>query len=256
MNTTLSALFLILMFEPDDSASYRIAEYICSHLSDMDSMTMNRMMENCYCSASAITKVIHFAGSSSWGRFKERLLRSSKTRSDQLYAKMAPLSVSLILEKISAFCTSGFDAGRLLEECRAFSSELIQKKRMNIYGSASPLSLSLSFAEDLCLMDIFVCPCPLNSEQAEQRQEGFGCAITFSGRWLESSPESFYEFRSHCHPFAAISMRKSVTSLAEFGILMPHTISTEFDNCVYLLILDLILYQVWTSRSDPSGSSH
>lgn len=239
---------MVLLYESSDSPSYRIAEYICSHLSEMKNMTASQIVQECYCSPSALSKVIHFTGASSWGRFKERLLRSSKTRYEQLKKKLEPLNTDLIVQKISCLSECSFDASQLLEESEAFASVLIHYRRLNIFGSAFPLSLSMSFAEDLCLLGVFVCPRSLTFKADDIHEMAPGCAITFSGRWLESSPESFSEFRQKSDPFLAISMRNSVLRESGAGILMPHSDSTELDNCIYLLILDLILLQVFQKK--------
>lgn len=159
---------------------------------------------------------------------------------------MEKLNEELLICQIQNFAASDFSSSRLAEECRAVACVLHQTKSLNLFGSVFPVALSLSFAEDLCLMNISVCLMQrFSGRQPALSKEHSGCLVTFSGRLLESSPEIFHEFKNRSQPFICISTRKSVCDEADFGILMPHSVSTEFDNCIYLLILDLILFNIW-----------
>lgn len=253
MNTTLSILILILLYEPHDSPGWRIASFICSHLHDMENISMQAVTEACFCSASSMTKVFKRCGASTWSQFRERLIRSAKTREIQLEEKFAGLSENDLLFQIRNLSGSDFDSARLTHECRKFADSLERLKKMNLFGSAFPVSLSLSFIEDLCLLGIEVLPFLSNSSGEARFCSGqFNCAVTFSGRWLEEKPETFHELKALSNPFSVISTRKAVVDEAEFGILMPYAVSVEFENCIYLLILDLILFYLVQNRI-PAG---
>ena len=73
-----------------------------------------------------------------------------------------------------------------------------------------------------------------------EKQEGVHIILTFSGRYLETKKNEYKELCHLNYPTVLISKEKEYIGDVSINIPMPETKSTDYDDIILLLLLDMI----------------
>lgn len=242
MNTVLS---LIIMMSQNtirkDNMNF-IACYIIEHLYEIETMSIKNFAENCFVSTTSILKFCQLIGFESYTEFKKNLFTSIDTRKEQLIEKCSHLNEKQLLEKISKFSKENFDVQILNEQINHFIELIKQEKKIHFYGAVFPLGLLESFSEDMTIMGvpIYVHQTPYNQIDL-QPNLGIHVIVTLTGRFIELNKEGYLEL-CYAHDNVVLLSQMKDDHNTDLNIHIPYTINSDYDDIVYILILDLIKY--------------
>lgn len=245
MNTVLSMIYEIVFDSMHDDALCSIALYTVTNPEEVCTMSVQKLAEACFVSSGSVLKFCQTLGISSFSLFKKTLRSTIETRRMQLAEKYKMLSVENLKEKMNVFVTSEKMVNELVFHAHQFAKHIQTGRRIHLYGAAFPLALSLSFAEDACVLGY-----PVYFHQGFENcetlksQDGVHALITFSGRWIESAYDACATI-SRCHErfFLITSSDRTLPNVME-KIRLPRLCSNEYMNVLYLLFLDLVLLEL------------
>ncbi|WP_028042133.1 MurR/RpiR family transcriptional regulator [Candidatus Stoquefichus massiliensis] len=242
MNTVLSLIIMISQNTIRKDNFNSIACYIIEHLYEIETMNIKYLAENCFVSTTSILKFCQLIGFDSYTDFKKNLFTSIDTRKEQLIAKCENLNEQELLHKISLFAKEPFDIKQLQEQVHQLIQFIKNQKRIHFYGAVFPLGLLESFSEDMTIMGvpIYVHQTPYNQIELKANK-GIHVIVTLTGRFIELNQDGYLKL---CHSHEHIVLISQMIDLknAELNIHMPYTISSDYDDIIYILILDLIKY--------------
>lgn len=240
MNTVLSLIILLRQNNLKKDTTYSIANYVLENISRMEDISIKQLSEDCFVSTTSIIKFCNLLGFSGYTEFKRHLIASFQTRKVQLYDKHKNLKVSDLLNKISDFSID-FNA----EQCQKSISSLVdlicENKRIHFYGAVFPMNLVQSFVEDMAVMGVpvFVYQIPYGKITI-QSKEGINIIVTLSGRYIETHQMDYRIMCEINQNTVLISQEKKNIGNVLMNIVLPKTISSDYDDIVLLLILDMI----------------
>lgn len=239
MNTVLSLIYEIVFDALRDDASRAIACYVVAHPEAVTTMSVQKLADACYVSTGTVLKFCQMLGIASFSAFKKSLKTTIATRKIQLEEKYRLLSKDDLSAKLNAFTPDG---AQLARSAKTVARIVARQKAIHLYGAAFPMALSLSFAEDCCILGY---PVTFHSRfDPKEEIEGVHVLVTFSGRWIESDYEACAKISRFYQNFVLVtSSQRTLPNVLE-KVQLPLVASTEYMNIVYLLFLDIVLYEL------------
>lgn len=225
--------------------NYLIADYILSHLNEMENKSIKQLAQDCFVSTTAILAFCKLLGLHSYSEFKNKLLSTMKTRKLQLMEKNKDLRAKDLLQFISAFSLEAFDTLQFEREVQQVIEQIKKYKAIYLYGATFPLALATSFIEDMALLGIYVHTIQVNYDKPVVKEEpGVHIVITLSGRYLEANRNYYMQITALNYPSLLISRKVENKGEADYCIHLPSTISSQYDEMIILFIYDYILLNV------------
>lgn len=205
-------------------------------------MSVQKLAEACFVSSGSVLKFCQALGISSFSAFKKALGSTIETRRLQLFEKYRSLSEKELKEKMNEFVHDQKIVENLAQDAKQLARAIEKNGAIHLYGAMFPLALSLSFAEDACVLDH-----PVYFHQGSwknQPEQGVHVLITFSGRWIESDYDACARISRANDP--VVLMTSSLRTLPNVSqkIVLPKFCSNEYMNIFYLLFLDLVLLEL------------
>lgn len=242
MNTILSLIIMIRLNSLKKDNNYIIADYIIKHLNEMTNKSIKQLSEDCFVSTTSILKFCKLLGFNTYSEFKNKLLSTMKTRKMQLIEKNKGLDPDELLKHIASFSNHEFDIDILKNEIEQVIIQIKKYKSIYFYGATFPLALSTSFIEDMALLGIYVNTYQDNYETMQiKEQTGVHVIITLSGRYIEAKRNNYMQITAMNYPSVLIARNIENKGNVNYCIQIPHTISSQYDEIILLLLLDYIL---------------
>ena len=241
MNNVLSLILLISQNTLRNDLMYNIACYMVDNITNLKNKTIKQISEECFISTTSVIKFCQLIGFDNFSDFKRELLSNYETRKLQLFNKHQYLTVQDLMDRIQKLSINQIDQKNFLERIDKIINLIIQKKRINIYGAVFPLALTQSFAEDMAVMDIPVRVFQISkSENHIEKREGINIIITLSGRFIETNRNEYNQICEMNDATILLSKESEYIGKVSMNIPLPQTISSDYDDIILLLILDII----------------
>lgn len=248
MNNVLSLIFLLSQNTLKNDLMYNIAFYIIEHINEMEEKSIKQLAEECFTSTSSIIKFYQMIGFNSYSEFKRQLLSNLEARGLQLYEKHQYLTEDELMNKIDMFSIDKIDRESFISRINNIVSYILDKKRIYFYGAVFPINLIQSFCEDMSVMKI-----PVHGMQISRgknqivEREGVHIIISLSGRYMQTRYDEYQMLCQMNKPTVLLSKEKEYIGDVSLNIPLPETLSTDYDDLILLLILDLIKFKCYKS---------
>ncbi|WP_418572959.1 MurR/RpiR family transcriptional regulator, partial [Intestinibacter bartlettii] len=217
------------------------ASYIIDHLYEIDAMSIKTLAENCYTSTTSIIKFCQLIGFDTYAEFKKYLYSSLETRKEQLTKKCQNLQIEDLFNKIELFSQDSLDKQDLYQSVQKIVNMIIQKRSIHFYGAVFPLALVESFSEDMAIMKVPVHVHQTPFDQIDlQSNEAVNIIVTLTGRFIELNKEGFQQLCQLHQDIVLISQEVSDLKEIALQLTLPHTMNSDYDDILYILLLDLI----------------
>lgn len=241
MNTVLSLIIMISQNTIRKDNMNFIASYIIDHLYEIDAMSIKTLAENCYTSTTSIIKFCQLIGFDTYAEFKKYLYSSLETRKEQLTKKCQNLQIEDLFNKIGLFSQDSLDKQDLYQSVQKIVNMIIQKRSIHFYGAVFPLALVESFSEDMAIMKVPVHVHQTPFDQIDlQSNEAVNIIVTLTGRFIELNKEGFQQLCQLHQDIVLISQEVSDLKEIALQLTLPHTMNSDYDDILYILLLDLI----------------
>lgn len=248
MNTVLSLIFLLSQNTLKNDLMYNIAFYIIEHIYEMENKSIKQLAEDCYTSTSSIIKFYQLIGFDNYSEFKRQLLSNFEVRRIQLHEKHQNLTEEDLMNKIDMFSIQKIDRDDFLNRINQIVDHILDKKRIYFYGTVFPINLIQSFCEDMSIMKIPVHGIQISRGRNQiSEREGVHIILSLSGRYMQIR---FDEYQMLCNtntPTILFSKEKEYIGDVSLNIPLPETLSSDFDDIILLLILDIIKLKCYKS---------
>ena len=248
MNTVLSLIVMLSQNTLKADITNTIACYIIEHMDEMHDKSIKQLSEDCYTSTTSINKFCSLLGFNSYSEFKTQLLSNFKTRKMQLKDKHEQLNVDDLFCKINEISEEKIDKTIFFEMINYLVELIKEKKKIYFYGAVFPLALTQAFIEDMSVMNVVVF-----NKQLSRGINDFDChkgvhiILTLSGRYLETKRSEYNKLCQINKPTVLISKEKEYIGNVTMNIPMPNTKSTDYDDIILLLLLDIIKLKYYES---------
>lgn len=241
MNNILSLIFMISQNTLRNDLMYNIACYMIDNVADLKDKTIKQIAEECFISTTSVIKFCQLIGFDSFSDFKRELLSNYETRKMQLHNKHQNLTIDGLFDKIQNLSSDQIDKNDFLQRVDKIVNLLIQKKSINFYGAVFPLALTQAFAEDMAVMEIPVRVFQISkSDNHIQKRQGLNIIMTLSGRFIETNRNEYNEICEVNDTTILFSKETEYIGKVSLNIPLPQTISSDYDDLILLLLLDLI----------------
>ena len=248
MNTVLSLIFLLSQNTLKNDLMYNIAFYIIEHIYEMENKSIKQLAEDCYTSTSSIIKFYQLIGFDNYSEFKRQLLSNFEVRKIQLHEKHQNLTEEDLMNKIDMFSIQKIDREDFLNRINQIVDHILDKKRIYFYGTVFPINLIQSFCEDMSIMKVPVHGIQISRGRNKiSEREGVHIILSLSGRYMQIR---FDEYQMLCNtntPTILFSKEKEYIGDVSLNIPLPETLSSDFDDIILLLILDIIKLKCYKS---------
>lgn len=241
MNTVLSLIIMLCQCNLKKDVTYTISKYIISHLDIIENMSIKQLSENSYTSTTSIIKYCQLLGFHSYNDFKRNLLSTCQTRKLQLQDKLKNVTEEEVIENIQYLSEEKIDVKEFMENVHKIVELIYKYKKIHFYGATFPLSLTTSFCEDMIIMGIpsFIYQISYGDHQIK-KQDGLHIIVTISGRYIETHKNDYHQLYTLNDSTVLISQEKEYIGDVLTNIPLPRTKSSDNDEIVFLLILNLI----------------
>lgn len=248
MNTVLSLIVMLSQNTLKNDITNIIACYIIEHINEMYDKSIKQLSEDCFTSTTSINKFCALLGFNSYSEFKMQLISNFKTRKIQLKDKHEQLSLDDLFNKICDLSNEHIDKNDFFEKIDNIISLINEKKKIYFYGAVFPLALTQSFIEDMSVMDVVVFNKQISRGNNEfECHDGVHIILTLSGRYLETKRSEYNKLCSINSPTILISKEKEYIGKVTMNIPMPSTKSSDYDDLILLLLLDIIKLKYYES---------
>lgn len=251
MNTVLALIILLNQNNLKNDVMYIISGYIIDHMQDMDNMSIKQLSEECFTSTTSVIKFCQLLGFHSYSDFKRNLLSTFQTRKLQLIEKFKYVTVDEFINRIQGLSTHMIDKIDFLNRIDQIVYLIKKQKKIHMYGAVFPLELTQSFCEDMAVMGI-----PIHVYQVSfgdnhfVKREGLNIIVTLSGRYMEANRNEYRQLCEMNDSVALISQEKDYIGNVTLNIPLPKSISSDYDDLIYLLILDMIKLRYYQNVYD------
>lgn len=241
MNTVLSLIIMLCQCNLKKDVTYTISQYIISHLDLMENMSIKQLSENSYTSTTSIIKYCQLLGFHSYNDFKRNLLSSCQTRRVQLQDKLKNITEEEIIDNIQCLSDEKINVSEFMENLHQIVDLIYKYKKIHFYGATFPLSLTTSFCEDMIIMGVpsFVYQISYGEHQIK-KQDGLHIIVTISGRYIETHRNDYHQLYTVNDSTVLISQEKEYIGDVFANLPLPKTKSSDNDEIVFLLILNLM----------------
>lgn len=241
MNTVLSLIIMLCQNTLKTDITYTIACYIIEHIEEMKNKSIKQLSEDCFTSTTSIIKFCQLLGFDSYSEFRKQLLSNYETRKIQLRDKQNLISVDELFNKIADLSNQKIDKTDFLNRVNEIVNYIKEKKKIYFYGAVFPLALTQSFIEDMLVMGVVV----LNQQISRgnncfEEKEGVHFILTLTGRYIETKRNEYKKLCEINKPTILISKETEYIGNVTLNIPFPKTKSTDYDDIILLLILDII----------------
>ena len=248
MNTVLSLIVMLSQNTLKSDITNVIATYIIEHMNSMQDKSIKQLAEDCFTSTTSITKFCLLLGFDSYSEFKKQLLTNFKTRKMQLEEKHHYIDALELFEKINDFSEEKINQEDFFNRIHQLISLIKEKKKIYFYGAVFPLALTQSFIEDMSVMNVVVFNRQISrGHNSFEKQDGVHIILTLSGRYLETKRNEYKKLCEENQPSILISKETEYIGNVTMNIPMPKTKSTDYDDLILLLLLDIIKLKYYES---------
>ncbi len=248
MNNVLSLIFLLSQNTLKNDLMYNIAFYIIEHINEMEEKSIKQLAEECFTSTSSIIKFYQLIGFNSYSEFKRQLLSNFEARNLQLYEKHQYLTEEELMDKIDMFSIHKINREDFMNRMNCIVNYILEKKRIYVYGAVFPINLIQSFCEDMSVMKI-----PVHGMQISRgknkiiKREGVHIIISLSGRYMQTRYDEYQTLCQMNKPTILFSKEKEYIGNVSLNIPLPETKSSDYDDLILLIILDIIKLKCFIS---------
>lgn len=243
MNTVLSLIVLIQQNNLKDDNYYLIARYILNHLSVIETISIQKMADDCHMSTNTILRFCHLLGFQSFRNFKSQLLSTMKTRTLQLKEKNAHFDFQNCMNAMKMM-TAEFQEETFTHQLQEVVDLIQTYKKIYIYGATYPLALCQSFIEDMAILGIPVKVIQFSYHPSKiDVPEGVHIIISYSGRFLESNRDAYQQILNHSQSTVLISHKNDYHHTTQYDIKLPSTKSSYYDDFILMYIMDYLTVQ-------------
>lgn len=248
MNTVLSLIVMLSQNTLKNDITNTIACYIIEHINEMPDKSIKQLSEDCFTSTTSINKFCALLGFNSYSEFKKQLLLNFKTRKIQLKDKHEYLSSEELFDKICDLSNEKINHDDLFQRIDNLVSLIKEKRKIYFYGAVFPLALTQSFIEDMSVMGVVVRNKQISRGINDfEHIEGVHIILTLSGRYLETKRSEYNQLCEINTPSILVSKEKEYIGKVTMNIPMPNTKSTDYDDLILLLLLDIIKLKYYES---------
>lgn len=252
MNTVLSLIYLIEMNSLDNSIAKTIANYIIDNIEEIEKQNVQTVAKNTYTSTTSVIKFCQTLGFETYNGLKNKLLITNKARREQLDEKIKKQTIDLLLDKIQYFTNEKIEKELFLNTIDSIVDLINQKQRIYFYGCVFPMNLSQAFGEDMTMMGIPTHFVQIKNESNKlEYKAGLHILVTFSGRFIELNKSDYYKILDFKKSNVLISQESKEIGDIYVNIAMPKTDSVDFDDIIFLLILDMIKLKYYQKYYKP-----
>lgn len=248
MNNVLSLIIMLSQNTLKTDITYTIACYIIEHIDEMEDKSIKQLSEDCFTSTTSINKFCSLLGFNSYSEFKKQLISNLRTRTIQLHDKHNQLTVDALIHKINSFSKEEIQKEDFMNRIDRVVEFIKEKKKIYFYGAIFPLALTQAFGEDMSVMGVTVLNKQISRGNNDfENKEGVHIIMTLTGRYIETKRN---EYNRLCHenkPSVLISKETENIGDVDINIPLPKTISTDYDDIILLLILDIIKLKYYQS---------
>lgn len=247
MNTVFSLIVMLSQNTLKRDITNIIATYIIEHINEMEEKSIKQLSEDCFTSTTSINKFCLLLGFSSYSEFKKQLLSNFKTRKIQLSDKHNLLDTDELFDKICMFSKEDIDKDVFFKKIDQFIQLIKEKKKIYFYGAVFPLALTQSFIEDMAIMNVIVFNQQISRGMNDfKNNDGVHVILTLSGRYLETKKNEYNKICEMDHS-VLISKEKEYIGHVTMNIPLPITKSSDYDDIILLLLLDIIKLKYYQS---------
>lgn len=249
MNTILSLIILLSQDTLRQDNIMSTAITILEHLDELPNMKIKTLAQLSFTSTNSIIKFCQLLGFNTYSEFKQHLVSNKKTREEQLHTKCLNLSKSEIYLKMKPFIVAEYDFNELDRTIDQFIDLIDKYKCIHFYGAVFPLTLLSSFLEDMAIMSIPIYVHQMIPRKLEvEKNNGLNVIVTLTGRFFEINSLGFEQVCNNLNNIVLISKQNYYHLHIFKHILLPKTVSSDYDDIIYLLLLDLIKYKYYQKR--------
>ncbi len=240
MNTVLALVILLRQNNLKKDTTYMIANYILENINEMENISIKQLSEDCFVSTTSVIKFCSLLGFNGYTDFKRHLLTSFQTRKMQLVEKHKNLKIEDLLNKVKEFSID-FNSEECMKSVHELVDLIFENKKIHFYGAVFPMNLVQSFVEDMAVMDVpvFVYQIPYGKIEIKSN-EGINIIVTLSGRYIETHQNDYRIMCEVNNNTVLISQERKNIGNVLMNIVLPQTISSDYDDIVLLLMLDII----------------
>ena len=246
MNTVLALIILLAQNNLEKGITYNLSNYIIDHLYEINNMSMQELSKDAYISTSSIIKYCRLLGFNSYSDFKWQLRSTILNRKLQLDEKEENITLDKLLEKMQSYTLDVINKDELFEKVKNTAITINKTKKLYVYGAAFPVMLTQSLCEDMAIMGVSVhmehiSYAPLNID----KKDGAVMIITISGRFQETHQSEYQKMCLLNPDTILLSQDSQHVKNIKIYFNLPKTDSSEYDDIILLLILDMIKHQYY-----------
>lgn len=242
MNTVLGLIILLSQNNIEKGIAYNLSNFIIDNLAEINNMSMQELAKRCFISTSSVIKYCRLLGFNSYSDFKWQLQSTYQNRKLQLFEKQEKISFEKLFEKIQNLSIVPINQTELFEKVSDTAKIINQTKSIYIYGAVFPVMLTQAFCEDMLMMGVAVhmkhiSYAPL---EIENNNNDTVMIISISGRFQETH-QAEYQKMCQLNPNTILFSQdiEHINNL-KINFALPKTDSSEYDDLVLLLTLDMI----------------